>query len=183
MGVPGFLRGPVVVSASLDVAAHLDSGWIPHDEGQLGQAAERTLRGELPHRDFDDMYTGGLSFVNALAFRCFGDRSLSMRMMLWLLFVPAVAALYYLARRVAPPVVAGLVTMLGAMLSLPVYSAPMPSWYNLFFAVLGVVAPARFVASARGRWLFVAGLCGGLSVNAPDHGHLLRRCGARFPGL
>ena len=40
----------------------------------------------------------------------------------------------------------------------------MPSWYNLFLATFGVVALLRFVDTERRRWLFVAGLMGGLSV-------------------
>ncbi|MEM7349697.1 MAG: hypothetical protein AAF657_02750, partial [Acidobacteriota bacterium] len=36
------------------LATLADEGWIPHDEGMLGQCAERLLQGELPHRDFDE---------------------------------------------------------------------------------------------------------------------------------
>ncbi len=43
-------------------------GWIPVDEGLLAQTAERVLAGELPHRDFDDCYTGGLAIFYAAAF-------------------------------------------------------------------------------------------------------------------
>ena len=30
------------------------------------------LDGEVPHRDFDDAYSGGLTYWNALSFRCLG---------------------------------------------------------------------------------------------------------------
>jgi hypothetical protein len=161
---PRVLGLVTVAAASLYVAAHLSSGWIPHDEGQLGQSAERTLAGELPHRDFDEMYTGGLSFLNALAIRLFGVESLSLRVMLWLWFVPTMAAYYYLAGRMLPPVGASLATLLAAAVSVPVYSAPMPSWYNLFFAVIGAAALARFVETERTWWLLAAGFCGGASL-------------------
>jgi hypothetical protein len=42
---------------------------VPHDDGMPGQAAECVLQGEMPHRDFEDPYTGGLSYVHAAAFR------------------------------------------------------------------------------------------------------------------
>src|SRR5574342_899051 len=58
----------------------LDHGWIPHDEGTLAQSAERVLGGELPHRDFDEVYTGGLSLLNAAAFRVFGTTLRALRL-------------------------------------------------------------------------------------------------------
>ncbi|HZE76087.1 MAG TPA: hypothetical protein VE091_12310, partial [Gemmatimonadales bacterium] len=57
----------------------LDRKWIPHDDGSLAQAAERVLLGEMPHRDFADLYTGGLSLLDALAFRVLGTRLMALR--------------------------------------------------------------------------------------------------------
>jgi hypothetical protein len=53
--------------SGLYVANGMLRGWVPHDEGRLGQSAERILVGELPHRDFDDPYTGGLSYLRVRA--------------------------------------------------------------------------------------------------------------------
>src|SRR6266496_2377563 len=83
------------ISASY-MATHLKRGWVPHDEGTLGLSAERVLNGGLPHRDFDD-YTGGLTFVHALAFREFGINSASMRIVLFVFFVAWVPAVFYIA--------------------------------------------------------------------------------------
>ena len=58
------------ISAAL-LISHIDRGWVPHDEGLIGHTAERVLAGELPHRDFDDVYTGGLAYINAGAMRAF----------------------------------------------------------------------------------------------------------------
>src|SRR5262245_46811190 len=49
--------------AFLYLVSVLDHKWIPHDDGALAQAAERVLHGELPQRDFADIYTGGLSYL------------------------------------------------------------------------------------------------------------------------
>ena len=121
------------------MASHLKRGWVPHDEGTLGQSAERVLNGELPHRDFDD-YTGGLTFVHALAFREFGITSASMRIVLFVFFVPWVPAVFYVASRFGSPYSAGAVTLLSVAWSVPNYPGPMPSWYNLFFATFGAAA-------------------------------------------
>ena len=77
----------------------LDRGWVPHDEGMLAQSAARVLRGELPHRNFDEVYTGGLSYLNALAFQLFGERLLSMRYLSFQAIPPRVPLVYKLAAR------------------------------------------------------------------------------------
>jgi hypothetical protein len=147
------------------MASHLKRGWVPHDEGTLGQSAERVLNGELPHRDFDD-YTGGLTFVHALAFRAFGISSASMRIVLFAFFVPWIPAIFYMASCFGSSYSAGAVTLLAVAWSVPNYPAPMPSWYNLFFATFGAAALFRYVEVGSRRWLYFAGICGGLSILA-----------------
>jgi hypothetical protein len=138
-------------------------GWIPHDEGVLGHSAERVLGGEIPHRDFAENYTGGLTYWNALAFRVFGLRSSSLRLALFLSFALFVPAVFAIARRFGSPLAAGLVTLAAAAWSVPNYFAGLPSWYNLFLATWGTLALLRHIETGRGRWLFMAGLLGGIS--------------------
>src|SRR6185369_16987537 len=66
---------------------YLKRGWIPHDDGSFAMAAERVLHGDLPHRDFDDLYTGGLTFLNAAAMKLFGVNLASIRYPAFLLFL------------------------------------------------------------------------------------------------
>jgi hypothetical protein len=143
---------------------HLDRGWFPVDDGALAHSAERLLQGELPHRDFDDVYTGGLAWVNAGAFRLFGTSFWSARVALFALFVGWIPAVFLVARRFSTPLVAGGVTLLAAAWALPSYAAPMPSWYNLFLATFGVAALVRFLEERTRRWLVAAGIAGGLSL-------------------
>jgi len=73
--------------------AYLGRGWIAPDVGTLGQAAERVLAGELPHRDFVDVYTGGQAMLDALAFRLLGVQVMSLRWLFfaaYLLWIPTV---------------------------------------------------------------------------------------------
>src|SRR5580698_3781933 len=83
-------------------------GWIPHDEGMLGQAADLVLRGGLHHVDYEEPYTGGLSWLYASLFRLTSVDLLNVR---WLLFVAAACAAwltYAIARRYLHPTGAAL---------------------------------------------------------------------------
>jgi hypothetical protein len=158
----------VLIAVWLIAAAYLwwllPLGWIPHDDGGLAQAADWVNHGLLPHRDFIEIYTGGLTKMHALAFRLFGTRLFSLRLVLFAVFAAWVPAVFYIASRVSRPLVAGMVTLLAVVWSVPNYPASMPSWYNLFLACFGVAALFRFIDTQRLRWLFVAGLAGGLSI-------------------
>lgn len=147
------------------MAAHLTRGWIPVDDGTLAQSALRVFQGQLPHRDFGEMYTGGLAFYHALAFRIFGVKLVALRYAVFAVFVPWVAVIYYLASRFASPRAAAGVALLCATWSLPAYPAAMPSWYNLFLATFGAASMLRYLDNGARRWLFVAGLCGGLTIS------------------
>jgi Dolichyl-phosphate-mannose-protein mannosyltransferase len=154
----------VWVLALLYLALYLKRGWVPHDEGTFAQSAERVLRGELPHRDFIDNYTGGLTFLNALAFRIFGVNLASLRILLFTFFAFWVPCVFYIASRFVSGFTAGSITLLAVAWGVPNYPCGVPSWYNLFFAVFGICALLRYMEAGSRRWLFIAGLCGGFSI-------------------
>jgi hypothetical protein len=152
-----------VLAAVAYLGWHLGRGWLAVDDGTLGHTAERVLLGEVPHRDFDDVYTGGLAYLNAVAFRLVGTTLWTLRLVLLAFFVAWVPTLYYLARRFVRPAAATALTLVAVVWSVPSYPAAMPSWYNLFFATFGVAALFRYLEDPRTRWLVAAGVAGGLS--------------------
>ena len=158
-----FLFALVLVLSALYMAHELKRGWVPWDEGVLAESAEHVLHGDLPHRDYHELYTGLLSYVNAGAFRVFGTNLASMRYVLFMFFLAWVPAVYYAATRFVSAPVASAVTLLAVAWGLPNYAAAMPSWYNLFFATFGLAALLRYVEGQSRRWLLVAGICGGIS--------------------
>ncbi len=154
----------VLFIGALVLLRDLDRGWVPHDEGALGQAAERVLHGEVPHRDFDDPYSGLLTYLNAAAFRVAG---ISVNTLRWPLFACSLlwlAAVFSVARRFAPPAGAALAALTCLVLSVPNYRAPMPSWYLLFLATFGMLAVIRWHESGSAHWIIAAGICSGLAV-------------------
>jgi 4-amino-4-deoxy-L-arabinose transferase-like glycosyltransferase len=155
----------LVLAASLAyVWFLLDRGWVPHDEGMLAESAVRVLRGELPHRDFDEIYTGGLSYLHALAFQHLGMRLVSLRYVSYAAFAAWIPLVYYLASRFVGPLGAGAVTLTAVVWSYPNYPAAMPSWYNLFLATASLAALFRHLDTSRPRWLALAGFLAGLSI-------------------
>jgi len=143
---------------------HIGWGWVPADDGTLSQSALRVLQGQLPHRDFGEIYTGALSFIHATAFRIFGVNLMSLRICVFLFFLAWVPAVYWIALRFTKSLAAGAITLLAVAWSYPNYPAAMPSWYNLFFATFGAAALLRHLETKTRRWLIIAGICGGVSI-------------------
>jgi len=150
--------------------AHLKRGWVPWDAGAYAQSAERVLGGQLPHRDFVEVYTGGLTYLNAAAMRIFGTNLTAERMMLFVFFIAWIPALYWIASQFCRDWIAGALVFLATAWSVPNYSEAVPSWYNLFFATFGVAALLAYVKRPSWKWLVMAGACGGLSLLAKSVG-------------
>jgi hypothetical protein len=146
------------------MAANLKRAWVPHDEGILAQAAERVLHGEIPHRDFNDPYTGGLAYLDAFAFRILSVNLLTLRYVLFFFFLLWVPTVFAIAREFCGLWAAATITIAAVVWSVPNYTAAMPSWFCLFFATFGSFAILKYIRNPRVELLIAAGLCGGFSV-------------------
>lgn len=149
---------------------HLKRGWVPWDAGAYAESADRVLHGQLPHRDFVEVYTGGLTYLNAVAMRLFGENLVAERMMMFAFFMAWIPALYWIASQFATDWIAAALVLLAVAWSVPNYSEAVPSWYNLFFATFGIAALLAYTKRATWKWLLLAGLCGGLSCLAKSMG-------------
>ena len=143
---------------------YLDRGWVPHDEGTLAFSAERVMDGMVPHLDYDEVYTGGLAFAGAAAFKVFGVDLFTLRLLLFALFALWIPVVYWSARRFATPSLSVVVTLLAGAWSIPAYSAAIPSWFNLFFAGFAVACLLRHLETSGRRWLVAAGIAAGVSI-------------------
>src|SRR5262245_61885519 len=156
--------GVVWAGAAIFLSAIALDGWHPHDEGTLGQSAVRVLAGELPHRDFDAVYTGGLELLHALAMRCAGTSLASLRLVLLLAALAVVPVVFWLAARALAPLPAALATAAALVWSLPAYFASLPSWYVTFLGLCSAAAVLRYADVRRRRWAALAGACGALAL-------------------
>jgi hypothetical protein len=139
-------------------------GWVPHDEGMIGQSAAWVLGGALPHIGYQEPYTGGLTWLHAAVFRFAGIDLLYPR---WLLFAGATIAqalTYLILRRYLTPVGAALGAWLALVWSFPNYFAALPSWWVLICALACLWAFIRYVETGFLRYAAVAGLAAGTSI-------------------
>jgi hypothetical protein len=139
-------------------------GWVPHDEGMLGQSADQVMRGKLPHVGYEDAYTGGLSWIYAALFKSSGVDLLNVR---WLLFVVAACTtwlVYAIVRRYHGPVGAAFASWVALAWSFPNYFAGIPSWWLLACALACLWSIVRFVETRQWRYVVTAGLAAGLAV-------------------
>ena len=139
-------------------------GWIAHDEGLLALSADRVLAGETPHIDFQDPYTGGLSYWHAQVFRVLGTSLTSLRTILVAVAVLAVIAWFLIVARFLRPVSASVITLLCLVWSFPNYFAALPSWYNLMFASWTIWAILKYSDQLKPRFLVLAAVTIGLSI-------------------
>lgn len=156
--------GCALTLAYLAVRPHLYVSWTPSDDGVLAQGADRVLRGELPHRDFVALWSGGLDYLNAAAFRVLGERLTTLRTVVAAAWLAGLAAMFAVARRILPAWPAGLLTVCAALWTLPLSPHPLPSWYTLALGLCGAAAVVEWTHSRRRRWLAVAGVAAGASI-------------------
>jgi hypothetical protein len=134
------------------------------DDGLLAHSAERVLQGDLPHRDFDDVYTGGLAMFEAATFRVLGTRLIALRVPLVVAYALWTMAMYAVARRFTPTAGAVLVALLADVWTMPSYPNAGPSWFTMFLFTGGIAALCAYVERRRAVWLVVAGLAGGVAI-------------------
>ena len=166
----------MVVAALAYLVPFVPRGWVPHDEGMIGQSAERVLQGGIPHIDYEEPYTGGLSWLYAGVFKVSGVDLLNVR---WLLFAGAALAswlMYVIFRRYLAPAAAGLATWVAVGWSFPNYFAGLPSWWLLVCALACMWALIRHVETRQWQDVAVGGLAAGVAIAIKQTGiYLLDR--------
>ncbi len=154
----------MLVLAYLAVRPQLFVSWTPSDEGVLAQGAERVMRGELPHRDFAGLWSGGLDYLNAAAFRLLGVRLATLRVVVLIAWLLGLSAMFVAARRMLAVWTAGALTVCAALWTLRLSPHPLPSWYTLVLGLFGVAAVLQCMQTKHRRWLVAAGAAAGASI-------------------
>lgn len=132
------------------------------DEGYFAAQAWRVVAGELPYRDFDSLYTPGITYLHAALFGLLGGpHLLGPRVLAWLARAAGAFGLYALGRGLGVrPLFAALpsIFLLVALDEAPEHWRPHPGWYTNVgtVAVVALVARLPVTRPARRAWLLFA---------------------------
>lgn len=139
----GFLLLVVLIGEALLSATEY---WYPFDDGTIGHIAERAANGEIPHVDFDDPYTGALTFLIGGLFRVFGFDLAVTRYLFVVVALAGSIALYHLLGRNTSFLQRVFVSAAVFVTWTSAYRTPLPTWFT---TVLTLFAMALVLGSDR----------------------------------
>lgn len=160
----------LLILAAWYLVPYVQRGWVPLDEGMIGQSAERVLTGSRPHVDYEEAYPGGLSYLYAIVFRFAGIDVSHLR---WTVYAAALATLgltYLVLRQVLTPVAAAVGTWVALTWSFPNYFSSLPSWWILLCAIACLWALMRHLDTGRAEFVVAAGLAAGAAATIKQTG-------------
>jgi hypothetical protein len=167
------IAGGLLLAACVYLIPFVDRGWVPLDEGMMGQSAERVLHGQLPHVDYEESYPGALSYFYAEVFRFTGIDSVHLR---WTVFCAALASLafiYVILRRYLQPISAAIATWVSMCWTFPNYFSSLPSWWVLLFALMCLWSVIRYIETDRLLFAVLAGVAAGIAFTVKQTGAYL----------
>jgi hypothetical protein len=153
----------LVVAAAVYGSVYFREESISTGVGANLVPAERVLKGEVPYRDFYKIQTPGILFLNALLFKLWGTTLIAALAGVLVFKVLAVGMVFIIARRVVPPPVAVIPTLL-AVVWLPPGGPfrPAPIQYEMLFLLAATYFTLLWLDSKKALHIFAAGLAVGL---------------------
>ena len=164
--------GPAAILALtwLFLLWNLDLGWLPNDDGTLAHTADRVRSGQIPHVDFDEPYTGALSYFNASVLSLLGDNLMSLRYPFIALVGVWMVVLDRIANRVLGTFSSAWAVTVIVGTSVFMHLSPMPTWYNVVLGTFAIHFTIKFEESGLRWWLLASGLTIGVSALVKSNG-------------
>ncbi|MGH7787373.1 MAG: hypothetical protein ACRERC_10935, partial [Candidatus Binatia bacterium] len=155
----------LLVCSAAYFAAGVRIGLEWSDTGMILYPSWRVAQGDVPYRDFLQLFGPALFYVNAAIFWLFGPDLLTVRLVVVGLKVATMLATYACARTVAAwPYALGVTVVAIAVWGAPlwIFNAPYANHYALALCLLGFWLSLRLPGGALTRAV-AAGLCFGLA--------------------
>ncbi len=136
------------------------------DEGYLLYNFERVARGDIPHRDFYDIYGALTHFLGGGLFKLFGVKLLPMRIFVIGLMALMAGLIFLIGCRVMPRRFA----FLGSVFFMFYWGSsffPKILYGNHcahFLALLSVLCAVAYTDSGKKSWILMAGFCAGTGI-------------------
>jgi 4-amino-4-deoxy-L-arabinose transferase-like glycosyltransferase len=137
------------------------------DEGFLFLNISRAARGEIPHRDFIEVYGPGVYALTAPVFHFFGDRVLPVREILAIFRASAVAFSYIIARHLTPrpfALLAALVAMAYWGRSIWIFTTPYAALFTIPLCMLSLILLLRAETTGNRRTYLSSGFVCGVAM-------------------
>ena len=153
------------VIATVVLIAAMDRTIVAFDEGIVLVGAERVLAGDVIHRDFYSLYGPGQYYVLAALFKLFGTSVLVERV-----WDTAVKSLTVVLVYLIVLITSGRpIALAAAGCSVPWLACLLYYGYPMFPALAGALGCVLFLlpvlhGSPRRRWLWLSGLCAGITT-------------------
>lgn len=120
-------------------------GFAYYDEGFILHATQRVMRGEIPYKDFDLIYTPATIYLTAAAFKIFGESVLSGRILMFLVGLLTSYLIYIISFRATKNSLTSFLSVLIYLGWGPTHiNFPWPSMLVLTAAVAALWALPRY---------------------------------------
>jgi hypothetical protein len=160
--------GIVIIAAISFFALSLNRTLNPNDEGLLLHNFHKAANGQVPHRDFYDVYGPGIYWVGGALFKVFGTRILVIRVFLAVLKTAMAVLIFLIARKFMSlffSMGAGVLFILNwGDIFFPIFNIPYAGHVNHFFLLLGIYLMILYVERDSRIWLWGVSACVGFAM-------------------
>lgn len=138
--------------------------WRVGDEGLVVYGAQLVAEGNLPYRDFFEVFGPGSFYFLAFFFKLFGVSFFVARIVLLITGISIVTLVYIMTRRVYNLSFAMFPAIFYLIIGIPSWPATNHHWDSILFALLAVAFFFLWQDKHKMRYLFLSGILSGVTT-------------------
>jgi 4-amino-4-deoxy-L-arabinose transferase-like glycosyltransferase len=137
--------------------------WRVGDEGLVVYGAQLVAEGNLPYRDFFEVFGPGSFYWLALFFKVFGTSFFVARMVLLITGAVIVILIYWMTRRIYHGSFDMLPSLFFLIVGIPLWPATNHHWDSILFALLAIALFFLWQDKGNNFYLFASGMLSGVT--------------------